>query len=97
MENKTKSEYDSPWKEALDIYFPEFMEFFFPRKKAEVRRQKAEGYFSLFKLETNKACISSTLFMAISSHSIFGINSISLQIINWVSNSLAEPKAICKK
>jgi len=33
-ENKTfeiQDDYDSPWKEALEIYFTDFMEFFFPR------------------------------------------------------------------
>jgi hypothetical protein len=24
------TDYDSPWKEALERYFPEFMAFFFP-------------------------------------------------------------------
>jgi hypothetical protein len=24
------SEYDSPWKEALDVYFEQFLAFFFP-------------------------------------------------------------------
>ncbi|HEV3259388.1 MAG TPA: hypothetical protein VG013_21155 [Gemmataceae bacterium] len=30
------SEYDSPWKEALDNYFEPFMAFFFPRAHAEI-------------------------------------------------------------
>ena len=47
MENKKKSEYDSPWKEALDIYFPEFMEFFFPNAYQEINWNK--GYETLDK------------------------------------------------
>jgi hypothetical protein len=34
--------YDSPWKEALERYFPEFMEFFFPGAYADIAWQ--EGY-----------------------------------------------------
>lgn len=30
------SDYDSPWKEILEQYFPEFMAFFFPKAHAEV-------------------------------------------------------------
>jgi hypothetical protein len=29
-------EYDSPWKEALERYFPPFMEFFFPQAYQEI-------------------------------------------------------------
>ena len=47
MENKNKSQYDSPWKEALDIYFPEFMEFFFPNAYQEIDWNK--GYETLDK------------------------------------------------
>jgi hypothetical protein len=48
MENQeTQSEYDSPWKEALDIYFPEFMEFFFPYAYQEINWNK--GYETLDK------------------------------------------------
>ncbi len=36
MENQTQAEYDSPWKEALDVYFPEFMEFIFPDAYQEI-------------------------------------------------------------
>ena len=25
-----RAEYDAPWKEAIELYFPEFMLFFFP-------------------------------------------------------------------
>jgi hypothetical protein len=25
-------DYDSPWKEAVEHYFPEFMEFYFPER-----------------------------------------------------------------
>jgi hypothetical protein len=30
------AEYDSPWKEALEKYFPEFMAFFFPEAYANI-------------------------------------------------------------
>ena len=36
MEPQTLGEYDSPWKEALDVYFPEFMAFFFPDAYQEI-------------------------------------------------------------
>ncbi len=29
-------DYDSPWKEALEIYFKEFMDFFFPWIASEI-------------------------------------------------------------
>ena len=29
-EPKQRAEYDSPWKEAISLYFQPFMEFFFP-------------------------------------------------------------------
>ena len=28
--------YDSPWKEAVEHYFPEFIEFYFPRANAQI-------------------------------------------------------------
>ena len=31
--NKTTDDYDSPWKEALTRYFPEFLDFYFPLTK----------------------------------------------------------------
>lgn len=39
MTNKVKKEindYDSPWKEALEIYFPEFIQLLFPESYAEI-------------------------------------------------------------
>ena len=30
------ADYDSPWKEMLDGYFPAFMAFFFPAAAAEI-------------------------------------------------------------
>jgi len=30
------SDFDSPWKEALDCYFAPFMEFFFPQAHSEI-------------------------------------------------------------
>jgi hypothetical protein len=47
MENQTQSDYDSPWKEALDVYFPEFMAFFFPDAHQEINWGR--GYETLDK------------------------------------------------
>lgn len=30
------AEYDTPWKEALEHYFPEFMAFFFPAAHTDI-------------------------------------------------------------
>jgi hypothetical protein len=30
------SDYDSPWKEALDLYFERFLAFFFPQAHADI-------------------------------------------------------------
>ena len=32
----SQSNYDSPWKEAMDIYFEPFVEFFFPQAYSEI-------------------------------------------------------------
>jgi len=34
--NDIRSDYDSPWKEIIERYFPEFMAFFFPRADGEI-------------------------------------------------------------
>jgi hypothetical protein len=39
------TDYDSPWKEMLDNYFPDFMAFFFPAVYAEI--DWTRGYESL--------------------------------------------------
>jgi len=31
-----QADYDSPWKEALEDYFPAFMAFFFPQADADI-------------------------------------------------------------
>jgi len=31
-----QDEYDSPWKEAVEHYFPEFMEFYFPEAYTQI-------------------------------------------------------------
>jgi len=36
MTDSKLAEYDSPWKEALDLYFPEFMAFFLPEAYADI-------------------------------------------------------------
>lgn len=30
------TDYDSPWKEVIELYFPDFLEFFFPLAHAEI-------------------------------------------------------------
>jgi hypothetical protein len=30
LENNTADDYDSPWKEGMELYFKELMQFFFP-------------------------------------------------------------------
>ena len=30
------NDYDSPWKEALELYFPQFMELLFPFAYSEI-------------------------------------------------------------
>ena len=35
-QNKIKDDYDSPWKEGLELYFKEFMEFFFLKIAFEI-------------------------------------------------------------
>ena len=32
----TNDQYDSPWKEVIERYFPEFMAFYFPDASAEI-------------------------------------------------------------
>ncbi len=37
MANKTPlTEYDSPWKQMLQLYFEDFMQFFFPQAHAQI-------------------------------------------------------------
>jgi hypothetical protein len=31
-----RSDYDSPWKEILEAYFRDFMQFFFPQIEIEI-------------------------------------------------------------
>jgi len=45
--NQPTSDYDSPWKEALDFYFEPFMAFFFPKAYNDIDWSK--GYESLDK------------------------------------------------
>ena len=37
---KNRNDYDSPWKDILDVYFPEFMAFFFPDANHAIDWQK---------------------------------------------------------
>ena len=41
------TDYDSPWKEALDVYFAAFLAFFFPEAHADI--DWARGYETLDK------------------------------------------------
>jgi hypothetical protein len=45
MARKISSDYDSPWKEALDVYFESFIELCFPLIHSDINWQK--GYESL--------------------------------------------------
>ncbi len=40
--SENKADYDSPWKEALDLYFEEFIGFFFPKAYRDIDWDK--GY-----------------------------------------------------
>ena len=40
-----RDDYDSPWKEILELYFAEFMAFFFPKAHADI--DWSRGYESL--------------------------------------------------
>ncbi|NET56118.1 MAG: hypothetical protein F6K47_08070 [Symploca sp. SIO2E6] len=40
MTKTPTSEYDSPWKEALESYFPEFMAFFFHKIHTQIDWQR---------------------------------------------------------
>ena len=33
---QTRSDYDNPWKEVLERYFPEFLALFFPQAHADI-------------------------------------------------------------
>jgi spore cortex formation protein SpoVR/YcgB (stage V sporulation) len=37
-----RSDYDSPWKEILEAYFRDFMQFFFPQIETEIAWER--GY-----------------------------------------------------
>ncbi|MBI2942532.1 MAG: cytosolic protein, partial [Chloroflexi bacterium] len=40
----TQSDFDSPWKEALERYFPPFLEFFFPTAHAGIDWQRGHEF-----------------------------------------------------
>ncbi|HIK10088.1 MAG TPA: transposase, partial [Oscillatoriaceae cyanobacterium M33_DOE_052] len=42
MTNQPPADYDSPWKEALDQYFEDFVEFFFPEAHSQINWER--GY-----------------------------------------------------
>jgi len=39
---RRRTDYDSPWKEIIERYFPDFMGFFFPQIQAQIDWSK--GY-----------------------------------------------------
>jgi len=47
------ADYDSPWKEALDLYFGAFLAFFFPSASAEI--DWSRGYETCSGLSTGPA------------------------------------------
>ncbi|MGK7877867.1 MAG: Rpn family recombination-promoting nuclease/putative transposase [Xenococcaceae cyanobacterium] len=47
MNSQPHSDYDSPWKEALDVYFEDFLAFFFPQAHREINWER--GYETLDK------------------------------------------------
>jgi hypothetical protein len=47
------TDFDSPWKEALEHYFPQFMAFFFPHAHGDI--DWARGYEFLDK-ELQQGC-----------------------------------------
>jgi hypothetical protein len=46
MENQPSAndDYDTPWKDAITRYFPEFMAFYFPSAHAEIDWQQAHVF-----------------------------------------------------
>ena len=47
MKKLPKADYDSPWKEAIGLYFESFLEFFFPHIWADI--DWSQGYTMLDK------------------------------------------------
>ena len=43
-ETALRQDFDSPWKEALDVYFPEFLMFFFPEIYAAVDWERGHRF-----------------------------------------------------
>ncbi len=41
-----KTEYDSPWKEIIEQYFPEFIAFFFPDAYKDIDRTKRHEFLN---------------------------------------------------
>jgi hypothetical protein len=50
-----RTDYDSPWKEIIERYFPDFLEFFFPQAFAEIDWKKPYEFLDqeLQQLETD--------------------------------------------
>jgi hypothetical protein len=41
---QVRDEFDSPWKDILEAYFPDFLQFFFPQIHAEVDWNRGYGF-----------------------------------------------------
>jgi hypothetical protein len=39
-----RDEFDSPWKEVLETYFPSFLEFFFPQIHREIDWERGYNF-----------------------------------------------------
>ena len=42
------SDFDSPWKDAITLYFKEFMAFFFPKAFSEINWKKGYEFLKPF-------------------------------------------------
>jgi hypothetical protein len=44
LENTIADDYDSPWKEGMELYFKELMQFFFPDIAARIAWDKGHQF-----------------------------------------------------
>lgn len=51
-----QTEYDSPWKEILQLYFQDFLLFFFPQIHAEVDWTKEPVFLDKELQQVKRAC-----------------------------------------
>jgi hypothetical protein len=55
MPNKNNSQFDSPWKEIIEFFFPQFMEFFVPESVADIDWNKKIKSFCTIPKNFNNA------------------------------------------